>query len=524
MKLRPYQSESVQAIYDYFSKSTGNPLVSLPTGTGKSVVIAAFIRKALQDYPDTRVFGLTHVKELIQQNYAKLVAMAPEISAGIYSAGLGKRDLQHNVIFGGIQSLHRKGLNVGQVDLILVDEAHLMPRNSNTMYGRFLKDVRVHSPHVKLIGLTATPYRMDTGCLVTGKNALFDEIVYEMSIRDAIEQGWLSEPVPKRTDVQLDVSGVGTRAGEFIPSQLAAAVDIDEVTQAAVSEIITYGRDRKSWLVFCSGVDHALHVRDAMRSHGISCETVTGQTPANARARILQDYAQGRIKCLTNMSVLTTGFDAPATDLVALLRPTKSPGLLVQMIGRGTRLAVSKENCLVLDFSGNFERHGPIDRIKVKQKSEPSGEGEAPVKVCPKCHTICYAGVSTCQDCGFEFPPPEKDIRKQAASDAILSSQLKPAWVDVKSVHYRKHEKRGKPPSLCVEYLCGFQVHKEWIFVEHTGFPRQKACRWWASKTDKPVPATVDEALSLTQYLNTPSSIRLEQDGKYKRVAGYQYE
>ena len=153
-------------------------------------------------------------------------------------------------------------------------------------------------------------------------------------------------------------------------------MDRDDVTRAAVAEIVRHGEGRGSWLVFCSGVAHARHVRDAIRGHGVSCETVTGDTPGPERDGILAAFKAGRLRCVTNANVLTTGFDAPGTDLIALLRPTKSVGLYVQMVGRGTRLAEGKEDCLVLDFAGNTARHGPIDTVDGGKKET----GGAPAK------------------------------------------------------------------------------------------------------------------------------------------------
>lgn len=524
MQLRPYQQESIDAIYSYFERATGNPLVALPTGTGKSVCIGEFVRGACERYGDTRIVMLTHVKELIEQNFQKLIQLWPSAPAGIYSAGLGRRDLHSQIVFAGIQSIHRHALNMGRVDLIVVDECHLIPRKSDTMYGRFLEQVRLHSPNVKVIGFTATPFRMDSGMLTEGKNAIFDEVCYEMTILDAIEQGWLAEPRPKDTKTKLDVSGVGTRGGEFIAGQLERAVDVDEVTQAAVREIVQHGHNRRGWLVFCAGVEHAYHVRDAVRAHGVSAETITGDTPKADRARILRDFKAGRIKCLTNRDVLTTGFDAPHTDLLALMRPTKSAGLLVQMVGRGTRLADGKSDCLVLDFAGNFERIGPIDRIKVKRPRESEEAGEAPIKVCPECAEICYAGVRLCPACGHEFPPPEPELKKQASADAVLSNQLTAEWAQVTGVMYGLHTKPGKPPSLKVTYVCGLTSFTEWVCPEHVGFARQKFCSWWMARCGEPVPNTVMEALDRKEEIRTPTQIRIEPDGKYKRVTAYDFE
>lgn len=519
LDLRPYQKDAVNSIYEYFSENDGNPLIVLPTGTGKSLVFADFVRGAAQNYPGTRILMITHVAELIQQGFQTLIRNWPEAPADIYSAGLGRKNLNAQIVCAGIQSIYKNAYRVQKCDLVIVDEAHLIPRNSDTMYGRFLRELKEINPNLKVIGLTATPFRLDSGMLHKGKDALFDAIAYEMSILEAIQQGYLSEVVPKQTDTQLDVSGVGTRGGEFIPGQLEAAVDVDETTQAAVQEIVALGQNRRAWLVFAAGVDHAHHIRDAIRAHGYTAETVTGDTPTGERDRIIQDFKAGKIRAVTNVGVLTTGFDAPATDLIAMLRPTKSTGLFVQMVGRGTRLADGKENCLLLDFAGNTARHGPVDRIKVTQPGE-KGEGEAPIKVCPECATICYAGVRLCPECEFEFPPPEPEIKREAATDAVLSTQIETEWVAVTDVAYARHD-RKTPNSLRVDYQCGYTTHSEWVCFEHAGFARQKACAWWNARSKQPVPSTIDEALTMTDSLPIPERIGLQPDGRYTRIVGY---
>ncbi|MBX9594811.1 MAG: DEAD/DEAH box helicase, partial [Roseomonas sp.] len=407
MELRPYQRAAIDALYDYFAGNTGNPLVDLPTGTGKSVVIAGFVKEAVAAWPDTRILMLTHVKELIQQNFMALIRMWPGAPAGIYSAGLSRRDIHAQVLFAGIQSIHKHAAKVQRCDLVIIDEAHLLSTNDSGMYRKFLAELNViNTGLLKVVGFTATPYRLDSGLLHKGKDRIFTDIAYSARVLDMIQQGYLSPVVPKRTSTQLDVGGVGTRGGEFIAKDLEAAVDRDEVTRAAVAEIVEHGKDRGSWLCFCSGVSHAKHVRDAIREAGFSAEVVTGETPPGERDTIIQAFKAGRLRCITNANVLTTGFDAPGTDLIALLRPTKSVGLYVQMVGRGTRLAPGKDDCLVLDFAGNTARHGPIDTVD-GHKDPTEGEGEAPTKVCPECETINHASVRRCFSCGYEFPPPE---------------------------------------------------------------------------------------------------------------------
>jgi DNA repair protein RadD len=524
LQLRPYQLAAADAVFSYFESATGNPLVVLPTGTGKSVVLAALTQRAISDWPETRILIVTHQRELISQNFQALLRAWPEAPAGIYSAGLSRCDIRAQILFAGIQSIHRHAYQVQRCDLVLIDEAHLLGRGDSGMYRSFLKQLNeINAGLLKVVGFTATPYRLDSGLLHEGKDRLFTDIAYEVPVLEMIQQGYLCPVVPKQTATQLDVGGVGTRGGEFIAKDLEAAVDRDEVTRAAVAEIVQHGEGRGSWLVFCSGVAHARHVRDAIREHGVSCETVTGDTPAPERDGILAAFKAGRLRCVTNANVLTTGFDAPGTDLVALLRPTKSVGLYVQMVGRGTRLAEGKDDCLVLDFAGNTARHGPIDTVDGRKK-EPAGDGEAPIKVCPECQTINHASVRRCIECDHEFPPPVVKVAPQAASNALLSTQIQAAWCDVTNVSYARHEKAGKPTSLRVTYECGLARHSEWVCFEHTGFPREKACSWWRRRAPQlPAPSSVDEALQHVETLRQPIAIQVRPTGQYTEITAARF-
>ena len=525
LELRPYQQSAITAIYNYFEDHHGNPLVVIPTAGGKSLVMASFIDGVLKAWPDQRILIVTHVRELIAQNHAEMLGLWPEAPAGIYSAGLGRRDVEARILFAGIQSIHRRPAEIGHCDLILIDEAHLIPGKENTMYRRFLDRMKRINPKVKVIGLTATPYRLDSGMLHEGENALFSDIAYEVSVRDLIADGYLSPLVSKQPDTTLDVTGVGSRGGEFIASDLQKAVDKDVITSAAVEEIIAYGKDRKSWLAFCSGISHATHVAEEFRRRGISCATIFGDTPKDERDRIIADFKAGKIRALASMGVLTTGFNAPAVDLVAMLRPTKSAGLYVQMAGRGTRLAPGKQDCLVLDFAGNVKRHGPIDLVKPKRPG--SGDGEAPVKVCPDCDSIVAAAALECPDCGFIFPARQVKVAPTASTLAVLSSakSRRPEWLQVSDISYQRHNKPGGRPSLKVTYQCGLSWHSEWICLEHTGYPRTKAEIWWRERAPGiPVPRSVDAALALTNRLRRPSHISVRPSGNYTEITRARFD
>lgn len=218
IQLRAYQLAAVDAVFSYFESATGNPLVVLPTGTGKSVVLAALTQRAISAWPETRILIVTHQRELISQNFQALLRAWPEAPAGIYSAGLSRRDIHAQILFAGIQSIHRHAYKVQRCDLVLIDEAHLLGRSDSGMYRSFLAQLNeINAGLLKVVGFTATPYRLDSGLLHEGKDRLFTDIAYEVPVLDMIQQGYLCPVVPKQTETQLDVAGVGTRGGSSSP-------------------------------------------------------------------------------------------------------------------------------------------------------------------------------------------------------------------------------------------------------------------------------------------------------------------
>lgn len=519
--LRDYQQAAVDAMFDWVSRYEGHPLLVVPTGGGKTPIMGAIIRRVLDNAPSARVLVLAHRKELLQQNMKAVLRSIPATMVGVYSAGLKTKNTTSPVIIAGIQSAARNPYKLGAFDLILVDESHLVPTDDDTMYRKFLKAMRTMNPQVRLCGLTATPYRLTTGLLHRGKNPVFTDIAYEASVKDLVAQGYLCPLISKATLATMDTSGVAMRGGDFVAGALERAVDKDDVTAAIVDEMVRLFADRNKWLVFCSGVAHAEHVAEALTRAGVAASVVHGSLDADTRAERLAAFKAGRLRALTSMDVLTTGYDEPAIDAIALLRPTKSTGLYVQMVGRGFRLHPSKQNTLVLDFADNVEYHGPVDAITVDDASSARRDGTAPTKVCPHCQEIVYLGARICPACQAAFPEPEKPpLLPEASSRPIMSTEPEPIeWHDVAEVYYSRHEKEGKLPSLRVDYWGGYKIiASEWICFEHTGFARHKAEQWWARRSIDPPPATVNEAMLSIEALPSPSKVAVQRDGRWFRV------
>jgi DNA repair protein RadD len=279
-------------------------------------------------------------------------------------------------------------------------------------------------------------------------------------------------------------------------------------------------------------VKHGEHIVSVLKAkHDVECGFVTGDTPTNERDAILASFKAGDLKFLCNVNVLTTGFDAPHIDCVALVRPTLSPGLYYQMVGRGFRLHPSKTNCVVLDFGGNVLRHGPVDQIRVKERD--AGNGQAPAKECPECHAVIAAGYAVCPECGYEFPPPERSKHDAKASEAgILSGHVTVETFAVHDVVYSVHTKRGAgddaPKSLRVDYKVGWHRWKsEWVCLEHTGYARGKAVAWWKKRSRLPVPTTAVEAVEIAKaggLADTKSiTVRSVTGEEHDRITDHQF-
>jgi len=516
--LRDYQVEAVDSIFAYFDKKKGNPLVVIPTAGGKSLIIADFIKRAYSLYPGTRVTLVSHVSELIIQNAQELAEHCPHLRISFCSDKLGKKDLSGDVVMGTIQSMYKRALSYPHVpDLLVIDESHLLSPEDDTMYRRFIEELKIINPYLKVIGFTATPFRANSGYLHKGERRLFTHICYEIGIIDLINRGYLVPIITPQVQTRMDVHGVKMRGGDYIAGELERAVDVDMLTRACVKEIIEFGQARNKWLVFTAGITHCLHVRDEIRKYNINCEMVTGETPTEERNSILSRFKSGDVQCVVNVMVLTTGFNAPQIDLMAFMRPTRSPVLYIQTAGRGMRLAPNKSDCLLLDFGRVVEALGPIDQVHIKEKKK--GKGEAPIKICPACKEECHAAVMECPACGFQFPPHELDIDKTASSAAVLSTQLQIETHEVTNVFYYRHTKEGRPDSLRIEYMCGLsKSFRKWVLFEASGKLRNEACAWWRGHADTQPPNTITDALARSSELRKPKSVDVQRVGKYFNV------
>ncbi len=572
MELRWYQSEAVEAVWNHLRTKPGNPVIELPTGAGKSVVIAELATQAVNKWCG-RVLVLQHVKELIGQNAAKLQQLCPTIKVGLYSAGLRKREADAPIVVAGIQTVHTKSAELGRFDLVVIDEAHLVPESGDGMYRRLIGDLQEINSDLVIVGLTATPYRTDSGPICT-PDGLLNHICYKVSVKTLIAQGFLSKMIGRRARMEVDTTGIKLRGGEFIESEAADVfMETNEIVAQACQELFWETRDRRSVLVFCQSVEHAgmvftslIHHRDmhmnecgrelqkaaiafevksnwqdtdnidviadwleeqgmknsALRRY-LDCkdefmEVVVGSTEMKERDGAIERFKRGQIKYLINVNVLTTGFDAPNTDCVAIMRATMSPGLFYQMVGRGFRTCADKVNCLVLDYGQNIRRHGPIDEIQPrKARAKGEQDTEPASKECPECRAIVNPATRSCPGCEYIWPEVARTISHDATADGDpLSKTATDEVKQVTSVEYRVHRKANAmddaPKTLRVTYKCGLADYvSEWVCIEHPegGFAHQKALKWWRKRCMAPMPKTAAEAVvyALHGLLAEPTEI-----------------
>ena len=532
MKLRPYQQASVDAFFrDARLYPKDAQLIAAPTGAGKSVIIAEICRRTVAC--GFRVLVLARTKELLVQNHQRFCQVSgSHDAAGIYSAGLGVRQPDHDIVFASVQTLVNCPDAVGHRQLIIVDEAHQIPTNEDSQYQRILGYIRNRYGSCKLLGLTASPYRLDGGVIFGGNDTQFDRLSYSIPLSDLFDEGSLTKPQTLPV-VPVDVSKVKKSGGDFNRSEMQTVFLGRSITEEVVAAANENGC--KSCLVFASGVAHAELIHAELGALGEKSRVVTGETLPLLRETYLTQFDNGSVRWLVNVDVLTTGYDCTRIDCVVLARATESPGLFYQMVGRGFRLHDGKDICHIIDYGGNIERHGEVDSptFGIDTIKPPSaGKGEAPKRVCPTCFTVQHASRKTCINCDLEFPA----AKKEPAFASKKSITVKSEEYLVASTHYKRHKGRdGKKDTLLVRY----RLHEdksadltttrrwaqEWICLEHDpdNFARKKAEQWWRERSAYHTPTTIDEAIAIAENggIADVRSITVRPDGKYDRIVGH---
>lgn len=570
---RDYQLHAINAPFEYFSNppvrlpdesKEFNPLIVMPTGTGKSWVVGGICIEALGMYAPTRILMLTDTKELVKQNYEKLKEMWSDAPVGIYCDGLDRKQLHYPLTFGTIASIINVAEQLGFIDLLLVDEAHKISPDDESMYRTLINVLKRTNPLLKVIGLTATPFRMKQGMLTNGTNALFTDIIVDMSNLECynwfFEQGYLLPPIPRPTKIEYDASKVRIKGGEYDQKSMQEEVDNKKKNEAVVLELLEHGVNRHCGMVFAGGVDHCKHLLEIFeyyvpgKATWVASRGMSGKT----RDANIEAYKNGEYKWMINNGILTTGFDYPAIDIMGVARLILSPGLWGQMLGRGTRplympgfdlstqlgrlasiAASPKQNCMVLDFGQNATRLGMINALRVPEPPERKRKGDAPIRICDSCGCYNHASARACWACQFEFPRYLK-IEESSATTKLVAGvnsttppkQL-PQYIEmpVDHVTFDRHTKRNTPDSIKVTYHCGRKFINEWICLDHVnqdGKPGVAAAKgrklWRTLSGEKEVPGNVEEALKNLDKLRTPRAIECTTNTEFAEVRAHIFE
>lgn len=529
IELRQYQKEAVEATVSALANNESNPCIVAPTGSGKSIIIAFLVKRLLEIKPKATFLVLAHVKELIQQNYRKILTVLPEVNVGIFCSGLGKKEALKQITFGSLMSCVRSLGLFQDIDYIIIDEVHRLNPEAESSYQKIISYFGC-----QIIGLTATPFRTTEGSIVGGNNVL-GKICYNISIQSLIKDGYISKPITKDALSRINTDGMHLKQGDFDLNEMADKMEC--LVNKSIQEIADKAALRKHFICFCCTIEHAILVCDKLNEAGITAQVLHSKVSRENRNKIVEDFQNQKYKCLVNVSILTEGFDAPFVDCIILMRATVSPGLYYQMVGRGFRTAPGKDNFLILDFGENARRHGCIDDIKNNPLEGFSNKKKsAPIKICPMCQTVLAIKEKFCKECQYEFISAAKLISDNVNSwvderDILSNGQYKNKSVikeyQVASVKYNAHHKENKPPSMVVTYSTKGTIFSnefnDYICFLHEGYAHTRAVKWWFANIEgfRPMPASknIDDYVNdARKYAKKPLTIKVKQNGKFWNV------
>jgi DNA repair protein RadD len=423
---------------------------------------------------------------------------------------------------------------------MIIDEAHNVPPSSLTRYKKII-DTLSERQSMKVMGCTATPYRMGQGYIYGNrKDHFFKGLAYSVSIPELIQAGYLCRlsafAVNDNAIIDAGKVSLKFKGGDFREKELEDIAMVDETIIEVISDWIdnAYTKGRTASVFFCVSVLHAQKMTQYLKQHGINAAVVTGETPNQDRDKILADFESGKLHALCNVGVLTEGWDAPRTDCIALLRPTQSVGLYVQMCGRGMRLHDNKENCLLLDYGENVARHGCLDEVEPGE----SLPGRYKPKICASCNAINSPSAKECIECGQVFESTQSKVlwtkkerevarRTKAEKQAVLSDERKASAPKNKPITdiYASVVKSKNGSEYC---QVVFTVKDEFFPKKMPlmfGHPtaHNMAVRKWKKITTKwgsPSQPWMAAELINSGAFDTISEIIVQKQGKYENVVG----
>ena len=530
LELRDYQKECQAAQWRYWATNKGqSPLIVAPTGAGKSILIADTIRSVIKAAPHANIMLVSHIKELLVQDMEELMQLAPELSMniGVLCAGLNRKETDKQITFASVQTAFNADLR--KVNLLIIDEAHLVGRNDSSMYGQLIAKLRTANPSMRIAGYTATPYRLDTGKLTEGDNALFDGVAYEVKLKKLIDDGFLVPPITKG---RADMENLTIQAGEYTSASqeffLKDHIELyaENIAKETDGEHVT--------LCFLPSVAYARKFAELLCTWGCKASWVSGDMEKQERDNRIDRFKNGDISHMCNVNLLTTGSNIPQITAIVLLRATKSTNLYVQMVGRGLRLHPDsdKANCIVYDYGGNAVRHGPLNK-PFSFTRDRSRSGIPVGRICQGCGEVLPARLIKCDVCGEVIEMPERrgdpklDINNYYGDLVGYSEQ--PKWVRCWNFSAQEWNSKAGNRMLCFSYrISGHDWPiREWVNPESG--PRSLLGRKFRQRARSFGIAdelSIDQALAVLEKVSSPKYVKIARkiDTKFYDVFDVSYE
>jgi DNA repair protein RadD len=445
MELRPYQQDCINSLLEYLCQES-RALAVLPTGLGKTVIAKAIIERGQLLKPGLRTMIVINNVDLIAQTQRRYAEAG--LMASVYCDSLGVKELSQTTI-ASIQSVFDVPLD--GIDLLIVDETHNVSNDEETRYHSFL------SKHKgKLIGFTATPFRSGDG-YIFGKGKFYKDVAYSMNMIDAISQGWIVPPRLKHTEHQFDTRKLSIKMGEFNQTEVEKMTNDIEKTTEQIKDALGRMESRHKIVWACSCISHAELVYNLLSSFEPAAIVHSERVD---RADQISSYLQEPLlRHLIFVNIVKEGFDFPPIDCIVFLRPTRSPGLMIQIVGRGLRPYKDKTDCLVLDYGQVVQNCGPLNNPIVREKGERRSS-DIPAKFCPECLEYCHIAAIQCECCGYKFVTEERTYAKNLTVVAEQKSDILETVnreVDVASISFREHQSKSGNKCAAIDYHVLFQ-------------------------------------------------------------------
>jgi superfamily II DNA or RNA helicase len=439
VELRDYQLSAVEMIRRAYRGGFRSPLLVLATGSGKTVIFCHITENAAAR--GKRIYILVHRAELLRQTSRHLARLG--VAHGIIAPGV--RMGSDPVQVASVQTLARRleRFEIPEPDVLVIDEAH--HANASTWRGIINRWTKT-----RLLGVTATPCRLDGSGLGVASGGFFDTMIQGVSVRELIDRGYLSQPIVYSPPSGVDLDGVATRAGDFAADELNKRLDRPSITGCAVSHYQKICPGIPA-IAFCCSVDHSIHVAEQFKAQGIPAAHLSGALGAAEREDRIEGLGSGKYMVLTSCDVVSEGTDIPIVGAAICLRPSQSRGLVLQQWGRALRPYPGKKNAIILDHAGNAVRHGMLPdteqtwELEAKRRRRGS-EIVKPVRRCLECFAVFSVSFLYCPECGFEVPQEKKarEIEKVDGELVLLDKNGLAESVEARRARFKNEERQAE--------------------------------------------------------------------------------